>query len=217
MKKKYHILAFAILLASCNPDKVDTKGVKEEMEKYKIKRITSGEILNTSVKLGDELSSKIQTSIDQKLDSAIKAGGIEAALPFCIAENNEVLKGISQEYSIIVKRAGFPAKLRNEQNKPDSLQTSLLEAYLFNTEKGFSLSGDALVREKEVIYNGPITIHSRTCLSCHGKIGSDIPEKEYHKLKSKYPNDKSLNFKLNDPIGVWTLILPKETVIRNVK
>jgi len=217
MKKKYYFLAFSILLGSCNPDKVDTKGVKEEMEKYKIKRITSGEILSSSVNLGDELSSKIQTSIDQKLDSAIKAGGIEAALPFCIAQNNETLKGISKEYTATIKRAGFPAKLRNEQNQPDSLQASLLEAYLFNKEKGFSLSGDALVREKEVIYNAPITIHSKTCLSCHGTVGTDIPEKEYQKLKAKYPNDKSVNFKPDDPIGVWTIIFQKETVIRNIK
>lgn len=211
------IAVFLLVLSSCNPDRVNTEKVKEEMDRYKIKKITQGEILSGGEQLGMEITEKIQGIINSKRDSAMKAGSFEEALSFCTLRNYPIIKELENQYKANISRAGFPATLRNHANGPDALQSQVLEGYKYNMDNGLAPVKDVLLREDKIIFNNPIILNSKSCLQCHGKVGEDISVENYELIKKKYPDDQSINFKLNDPIGVWTVIIDKEEVIRNME
>ncbi|MEZ4908493.1 MAG: DUF3365 domain-containing protein [Saprospiraceae bacterium] len=47
------------------------------------------------------------------------------------------------------------------------------------------------------------------CLKCHGKIGSDVSEDFYAKIKEKYPDDEAFNYNLYDFRGMWSITMDK--------
>lgn len=217
MKIRLLVASVLLLLFSCESRKVDTAGVKEEMNRYKIKRITPGEIMGQAEQTGQEIVDSIQRSIDRNLDSALKAGGIKGAVGFCVLKTNPVLKELEKKYTAGIRRAGFQGRLRNPSNAPDSLQAMILDGYQYNIEKGLEPVKNVSLEDKEIIFSAPVFLSNNTCLRCHGTPGKDIPEEEYKTIMQRYPQDKSTGFKLNDPMGVWTVRFGKEEFIGNMK
>ena len=215
------LIKFAVFLPlifmACNPDKLDTKAIKEEMNKHKIKRITEGEILSEADFAATAIIDSIQGEINKNLDSALKSGNIGAALPFCMISNLQLLKSLETKHAAKIYRAGFPDKLRNPSNMPDSFQTMVLDGYKYNIEHGLALGKDITMNEEEIIFNNPIILNEKSCLRCHGTVGKDLNEKEYKEILEKYPKDRSIGMKQNDPMGIWTVRFKKDVFIRNMQ
>lgn len=206
-----------IILIACNPEKVDTRGVKEEMGRQKIKKITPGEIMAQAEQKGLSLIDSIQNDIHRRLDSALKSGSVKGAMTICKLSDNSLLKSLEKENDARIYRAGFPGRLRNSANTPDTLQAMVLDGYQYNMEKGLSPIKDVSLEEEEVIVNVPVFLDEITCLRCHGMPATEIGEKEYKEILDRYPKDKSTGFKLNDPMGVWTVRFQKDAFVRKMK
>jgi hypothetical protein len=211
-------LILNIFFTSCNPEKVDTRGVKEEMEKFKIKKISQAEILGQAEKDGSEIFELFQVkTVTRKLDSALSAGLFENALPYCVYSNFQEKKTIEKMYEASFSKAGFTQRLRNSSNQGDTLQKQILDAYIYNIEQGLPLTGDVQMMEDVILYNKPIILDQESCLKCHGNPEKEIGMENYKKILKLYPNDKSVNFKKGELIGVFTVRLNKEAVVRRVK
>ncbi|MBX9850674.1 MAG: DUF3365 domain-containing protein [Cytophagaceae bacterium] len=210
-------LILLFTLAACNPDKIDTKQVKEEMKKRKIRKISSGEIYNQAEKTGVKLTDFIQKRISANLQSALQKGGVEAAIPYCIIKDQLFIDSIEKADKLLIRRTTFANKLRNPDNKSDSMQREILDAYLYNTEKGLSLNPDVQIRDNEIIFNTPILIKEQQCLQCHGKPGKDMNDEDYKKILSRYSHDKAIQYKRGDLIGLWTIIFDKKEVVRKIE
>ncbi len=90
------------------------------------------------------------------------------------------------------------SKYRNEANKPDSIDTKVLEQ--FQKE----IDNKTFVKKPTVVdVNGtkrvyvPILV-SKACIKCHGK---NIDPKIATVIKKYYPNDKATGFKVGDLRG----------------
>src|SRR4051794_41096379 len=90
---------FLIIATGCNPDKINTKGVKEEIEKHKIKKITAGEIMGKADESGSIITTTIQKDITARLNSTLKAGTFENALSVCVTATNPLIKSLELQYS----------------------------------------------------------------------------------------------------------------------
>lgn len=216
--KSVKFLFVLLLLTACNPEKVDTSGLKEEMEKYKIKKISQGEIMGQAAKTGSELFELFQVkTVNPGLDSALKGGSFENALPFCIYSSYPQKSELESRYKATISRAGYESRLRNPSNKPDSIQNLILEAYLYNQEKGLNYFNDVQILEQEILYNQPIILDQESCLKCHGNPEKEIGSENYQKIIAAYPSDKSVNFRKGELMGIFSVKLDKEELIRSIK
>jgi hypothetical protein len=213
---KFLFLIFALFVA-CNPDKVDTRKVKEELKNQKIKKISEGEILGQAESEGIKITDSLQKLISSKLDSALAKGDVENAIPFCILGNYSLVKRLEKTYNASITRTTFADKLRNEKNAPDTHQKEILDAYLYNIEKGLPFFIDVQAKDKEIGFNAPIILTENNCLRCHGSVGKDLSDKEYQKILSFYPKDKLINMKKKDFMGMWTVKFNKTEFIKNLK
>jgi hypothetical protein len=218
MKTHKFILISLITLFGCNPEKVDTKGVKEEMEKFKIKKISQAEIMEQAGKMGEEIFDLFQVkTVEKNLDSATQNGPIENAFKFCNYSNYTVKDSLENEFKSEIYRAGLLNRLRNTSNQPDSLQKLVLEAYQFNKTKGLDYFTDVQITGNEVLYNKPIVLSQESCLKCHGNPDKEIGSANLQKIKAVFPQDQSTGFKKGDLMGVFTVKMRKEEVVRRVK
>jgi hypothetical protein len=202
---------------ACNPDKVDTKAVKKDLENQKIKKVSEGEILSTADVKGSLITDSIQKIISATLDSALSKGSIESALPYCILTNYPVINSLAILHEANISRSTFPDKVRNPSNTPDAFQKEILEAYSYTLEQNLPVFKDVQIKETEVIFNAPILLKEKQCLRCHGTVGKDLSDSEYQKIRAAYPKDKSIGYKMNDFIGLWTVKFNKQEFIKKIK
>jgi hypothetical protein len=109
-----------------------------------------------------------------------------------------------------ITRANFPERLRNVKSIPNAQQKQILDAYSYNLEKKTPLFSDIQMKKDEIIFTSPIIIDEKVCLQCHGTPGKEISDKDYKKILLLYPADKSINYKMNDFIGLWTVNFNKQ-------
>lgn len=217
MKNLKFLLIFVSLCFACNPDKIDTRRVKKEIEDRKIKKISEGEIISAADSIGNYSTNALQKIISQRLDSSLQKGSVEGAIPFCILSNYPEKTQMEQGYHATLSRTSFPDRLMNSNNAPDELQKQLLDAYSFNLEKKLPLSSSIQMLPKEIAFFKPIFLAEKQCLRCHGTPGKNLTEAEYQKLLSQYPKSRSTKLKMNDFMGMWTIKFDKAEFIKRLK
>lgn len=217
MKTFKFLFLAATLCIACNPEKVDTRGIKKDMENLKIKKISEGEILSAAESAGGVISDSLQSTISRHLDSAIAKSGIAAAIPFCALQNYPLVDSLEEKYKANISRTSFSDRLANPKNTPDSLEKELLEAYEYSIEKRQQLFKSAQTGKERIIFNAPILLNQSLCLRCHGSPGKDMSQEEYQKLLSAYPKNSSTGLKMNDFMGMWTIKFDKEEFIKGMK
>ena len=150
--------------------------------------------------LGGELKSTLQASM--------KAKGPVDSVAMCQVEAPKIADKVSEANGMTVARTSL--KYRNQKNKPDAWEKSVLEQFEQRKIKGepvktldFSevteLDGKKVFRYMKAIPTGEV------CLKCHG---SDVPQPIAAKVNSLYPDDKATGFKKGDIRGAFTVIQP---------
>lgn len=163
-------------------------------------------------KLSDQYIQKARTLVklfgsDLKhvLQASMKSGGPIKALDVCnvqagpIAQNNALLSHWN------IGRTSL--KVRNEDNKPDVWELSVLQQFEKRKAEGEDLStmeySESLIENGERVYRymKPIAT-SGVCLKCHG---GTITNEITNKVKALYPNDQAIGFNVGDIRGAFTL------------
>ncbi len=141
--------------------------------------------------LGGELKKNLKAKFKED-KSGLKA------VNFCATRAVEITAEVQKKLprGVIVRRVA--SKYRNEANKPDSIDTKVLEQ--FQKE----IDNKTFVKKPTVVdVNGtkrvyvPILV-SKACIKCHGK---NIDPKIATVIKKYYPNDKATGFKVGDLRG----------------
>lgn len=214
-------IKFLLLIASCclacNPDRVDTRAVKKELDKLKIKKIPEGQILSKADSLGSLVSANLQGLISKKLDSSFLKGGIKAAIPFCNLATYEEVRNAEQEFHAQIRRTSFPDKLANIKHTPDEDGKEILDAYAYSIEQKLPLYKGVQVKDTEILFHSPILLAENQCLRCHGTPGVDLSEEDFQTLKSLYPQYRSTNRKMNEFLGMWMIKFDKKELIRRIE
>lgn len=217
MKTIKFLFLLSYLCVACNPEKIDTKRVKKEMEGRKIKRISEGEIIQAADSTGNALTSSIQMIISKNLDGSLNKdkGAIETALPFCILSKYPEIDSIAYTFQVKISRNS--ASPINPDNRPAAHAKELIEAYAYSSEQKLALSSSTEILQDKILFYKPIMASEQFCLKCHGTPGKDLTEEEYHKIVSKYPTYKPGKVALNEFMGVWSLEFDKKEFIKQMR
>lgn len=189
MKQVISLLSIiTVLFLSCQNDLTD----KEEKE-YIIK--------------GKEIAQTTAKKLGSNLMQHMKVGGPKQAIPFCNSAANPLTEEIAKKYNVSIKRTSH--KIRNDDNKPNKVEETILKQYLVSTSNNEELK-PIVSKDKtgKIHFYAPIKLEAK-CLACHGTIGKEVTIKTDSILKAIYPNDKAIGFNVGDLRGMWSLTFTK--------
>ena len=157
-------------------------------------------ILNEAKNLLKETAKQYKNTLIQGL----QYNNLEKALKYC---NKEVEQLVSKdnEKGFTIKRVSL--RPRNNNNYPNIYEKEILEKFnklSLEDNKDLVLEHSEIIKDEnnnKFVYVKAIRI-KEVCLNCHGSnISSDL-KKEIQKL---YPDDKAINYKLNDIRGAFVM------------
>ena len=159
-------------------------------------------ILNEAKKLLNETAKQYKNT----LIHGLQQNNLKKALKYC---NKEVEKLVSKEYEkgFTIKRVSL--RPRNKNNYPNLYEKEILEKFnklSLKDNKDLALEHSEVIKDKnnnKFVYVKAIRI-KEVCLNCHGSNINDDLKKEIQKL---YPDDKAINYKLNDIRGAFVMYL----------
>lgn len=157
-------------------------------------------ILNEAKDLLKETSKQYKNTLIQGLQH----NNLIKALKYC---NKEVKQLISKdnEKGFAIKRVSL--RPRNKNNYPNLYEKEILEKFnklSLKDNKKLVLEHSEIIKDKnnnKFVYVKAIRI-KEVCLNCHGSNINDDLKKEIEKL---YPDDKAINYKLNDIRGAFVM------------
>lgn len=214
----YHtILALVMLclISSCGEknDNRNNPAFLEELANRELKKVSDADIMQAAYARGKGISSAAQTSIFAALQEQIDAEGIQNALKFCNTKAYPLTDSIAAATGAEIRRVSL--KTRNKSNAPDSLESMLLDSYLYNVENNLALDDNIQkVDEEYLLYTKPIVLNNPLCLQCHGDVGKDISAENYETIKSLYPQDAAIGYNVGDFRGMWSIKLSKKKLIK---
>jgi hypothetical protein len=147
-------------------------------------------------------------TLKKTLGQKAKEGGIPKAAEFCSTNATILTKELSKTLPEGVKLKRITDKPRNSINQANAEQLEVFNKIKTKIAKGEKV--DMLVEQKSKnhyqVYK-PIMIKAK-CLNCHGDKNKRNP-KGYDIISKKYPNDKAINYKLNDFRGTFLVDIIK--------
>ncbi len=156
----------------------------------------------TAIKmLGAELKKNVKAKLQED------KSGLEA-MNFCSTNVAEISANVAKKFPEGVTVRRVASKYRNEANKPDSVDTEVLEQFQKELEeKTFEK------KPKLVDVNGTKRVYvpllvSKVCTKCHGQ---NIDPKIAKVIKEHYPNDKATGFKEGDLRGAMVAEIKEES------
>jgi len=217
MKQLLYFLIPTLLLVACGPRERISKNVFDEVNNsMAAKKLSDAEITQEAMIWGDSISTAAQQLFMGNLHEAIDENGVEGALEFCNVNAVPIIKELSDQYGVSIRRTSFRA--RNQDNLPTEEESPILEAYQYNVENGIQSEPNIQKIEggEVLLYTKAIVISSEFCLACHGDPKNDISAGALSKIDSLYLNDLARGFKVGDLRGIWSLKIPKRAVVNRL-
>jgi hypothetical protein len=157
-------------------------------------------ILNEAKNLLKETAKQYKNTLIQGLQH----NNLIKALKYC---NKEVEQLVSKdnEKGFAIKRVSL--RPRNKNNYPNLYEKEVLEKFnklSLIDNKDLALEHSDIIKDEnnnKFVYVKAIRI-KEVCLNCHGSNINDDLKKEIQKL---YPDDKAINYKLNDIRGAFIM------------
>jgi len=179
--------------------KIDEKKLSENKEK------SIDYDINQYLDIVRQSSKDLLETMRDSLLTQLEKGDVLSAVSVCSELSQNIIKEKQQKYGFYIRRVS--EKYRNEKNKPDEYELSILKN-LENLSKEGKLQDEyyEIVEEKDgkyLHYFKPILVQPM-CLSCHGEYSS-IPEDVRKFLKEKYPKDKAFGYKSGDFRGAVSI------------
>lgn len=211
-------ILFFLLILSCNSDKRISREVFEQVQKsQEIKIVHEVDILNKALEWGEEISLEAQKELMGTLQKVIGEQGVPGAIEFCNVEALPILKRVSNEYGVSIRRVSN--RYRNPADQPTESEKGILEAYEYNEENGVegnTANIQKLENGEELLFTKAITIPGGLCLNCHGEPGIDIQDETLEIIDRLYPEDKAKEHQIGSLRGMWSISIPIKEVVNKM-
>ncbi|MEB2774738.1 DUF3365 domain-containing protein [Algoriphagus sp. D3-2-R+10] len=217
MKHFIYFLIPAFLFVACGPQERISKNVFDEVNNaMEAKKLSEAQITQEAMIWGDSISTKAQQELMASLHKAVEEKGFDGALDFCNVNAAPIVKKLSDNYGVTIRRTSYRA--RNQNNLPTEDESPILDAYQYNVENGIESEPNIQKIEggEVLLYTKAIVISSEFCLACHGDPGNDIDKGILYKIDSLYPNDSARDFEVGNLRGMWSLKIPKKAVVNRL-
>ena len=157
-------------------------------------------ILNEAKNLLKETAKQYKNT----LIKGLQHNNLKKALKYC---NKEVAQLVSKdnEKGFTIKRVSL--RPRNKNNYPNLYEKEILEKFSklsLKDNKDLVLEHSEIIKDEnnnKFVYIKAIRI-KEVCLNCHGSNINDDLKKE---IQNIYPDDKAINYKLNDIRGAFVM------------
>jgi len=153
---------------------------------------------------------KMASALGSNMKKNMKQGGAVQAAQFCTSKAQDIQKSVNASFKngITVKRISL--KLRNKANKPLADELLVLQQIQKDVDAHKTIP-KMIIKEisddKYKVYK-PIFIKKNVCLSCHG-LKTARNKKAYKIIKKKFPDDKAINYKIDDFRGAFVVEIKK--------
>ena len=185
------LFLFFFFLAACNNTTQRKELTQEEQAKY--------------IQTGKKITTFSFKTLSKEVMNAINEGGVQHAVDYCHLQANPLIDSLSKVHHAKISRVSD--QYRNPQNKPDELDLTVIETYRKQLDEGQELQAHLENTGKEIIFYSPILILNPVCLNCHGVPGSTAEQANIDFIRTKYPEDRAVGYKLGDLRGVWKIVL----------
>lgn len=217
MKRFTYILFSIVLFVACGPRERISKEVFDEVNNsMEAKKLSEAEITQEAMIWGDSISTAAQQQLMASLHKAVEEKGIEGALDFCNVNAAPIVQELSDKYGVEIRRTSFRA--RNQNNLPTDQESPILDAYQYNVEN--RLENEPNIQKIEggdvLLYTKAIVISTEFCLACHGDTKNEIESPVLNKIDSLYPGDLARDFEVGNLRGMWSLKIPKKSVVNRL-
>lgn len=152
MKNILIITSILLINLSCsNMERLDTTQIKDEMEGYKIKRVSPTQITYQVETLGSEISQALTKDFEKQMKGISKARGEE----ICQLKDISLIDSLSKAYGLKIRLLGQPDIGSN--NSLYVKEKEVLEAYADNASKKLSMSDNIQkIGDSLFVYTSPI-------------------------------------------------------------
>lgn len=150
------------------------------------------------------LSTKAQ--LGKNLMGAIQQKGTEEAVTFCNERAYSLTDSMANAHNAYIKRVSD--KPRNQNNKANSNELAYIETFKEMVSNQQEVKAIVIEEERKINFYYPITTNSM-CLQCHGTLNKDLVPETYKTIKALYPNDKAIDYDVNQVRGIWSISFAK--------
>jgi hypothetical protein len=209
---KIFCLFILLLIFGCNKSRpVKNEAMREEIASREIKRISEAEIVNEAYTAGQNIAQAAEEFIhDKSSESLINKDSTKIALSYISWLHN--VDSISKAYDAEVKIIG----ISRPQINASPMEAELLDAYQYNVEQNIELTDNIQKVERErLLYTKPLYIKNSTCLKCHGSI-NELNSDTLKFLENNYPDANITGYKINEIIGMWSIMLSQKKIIQQL-
>jgi hypothetical protein len=162
-------------------------------------KMTDAEVLEK----GAAISGKLLTALLSELTNEMKENGVAGAINYCSLEALPITRQISEAEQLELGRVSH--RFRNPLNAASDEELKLIENYVNLQQAGARLSPVIIAGKGMKTFYSPILLAAPLCLSCHGK-SEEIDPGVLAVIKEKYPNDRAVNFELNEVRGMFKVV-----------
>jgi hypothetical protein len=160
------------------------------------------------IQKANEVSGKLLQTLGGELKTQMQAGGAMQALNFCSHNALALTDNVAKDSSVEIKRVSDLN--RNPINAATAEEKAVLNEWRTLLAKGQPLPTGELKKSSDGrdAYYKPIVINNEACLKCHG--GLDVNSPLAKAIKTTYPEDKAIGYKMGDLRGMVVVTFPKD-------
>ncbi|MEY3416529.1 MAG: hypothetical protein RL711_1471 [Bacteroidota bacterium] len=208
MKTTTLLLFLTIIIGACNEKRVDSRRFAQEMKNRQLKRVNQGAIMEECLLKGELLVKLIDTTFKKKLQLELQKNGPNKAMQLCNIDIYGVKDSLAMVYNASIKRTNRAILTTGSKEEKE-----LFDAYLYNEEQQLPMHDNLQdLKNGFVLYTKPIVLQQDICLSCHGEASNALPI-----LQKAYPKSVAFNLKKGSLMGMWSIKLAQQEVIKRMK
>lgn len=206
---QYLIILFVLFFAfACNEKRVDSRRFAQEMKNRQLKRVNQGAIMEESLLKGQMMVSLIDTTFKKRLQEELLKNGPTKAMQLCNINIYGIKDSLASLYHADIKRVN--KGILTSGNKEER---ALFDAYLYNEEQNLPMDDNLQdMKNGFVLYTKPIILNQQNCISCHA-AGSKVADV----LLKAYPASIVFNLKKGSLMGMWSLNMSQQEIIKRMK
>jgi len=215
---KTYLIAFTciVFFGCADQKKVDRSSFEEELKNREIRRVSEFDILEMARVVGTEIATTSQKTLGMQLKNAVLNGGVEHAISFCNINVGDLIATLENERQVQIRRTS--KNYRNPENKPDSIELALLEAYQYNLENDLEVTDNVQkIGQDQLLFTRPILVSSNLCLQCHGKELEQIDANTLQVISELYTEDKATNYEIGDLRGMWSIRMSRKNIVNRIQ
>lgn len=159
---------------------------------------------DSALEQGEKIAKTSFEAISGALMQAMAKGGVSEAMTYCNISALTITDSLSESQRVEIQR--LATKYRNPMNKALDLDFDVMQHFQNRLDAGEKPSSVLLQDKDALVFFKPILLMPQ-CLACHGNPDSEILPETKELLKTYYPDDLAIGFKVEELRGMWKIKL----------